>query len=238
MRWAFWRRKQHQGRDLAHPPSIAPAEAAATPADRRRDEDERSGRRAAPAFSGASPTWAPSLEPGEFEDLYPPEALVLGMSGVRSVVVELVRAVLAGDRAHAAEVAARLQQHEADLEMAPMVAVTALGPRLLVAADVDPGRDGRTQALTAAVAQGDTLVERAEERRRAVAPHCPPELLRYVVRDALGVVDLEAPPDELVEAEDADLLMAAAVLLAQGCADGQGDPTALDLELAQLLPDA
>lgn len=236
MRWAFWRRRRQQ---TPEPPSVTSDATGGTWAAERRDPDERDDHRAAPAFSGASPTWAPVLATGEFEDLYPPEALVLGMSGVRSVVVELVRAVLSGDRAEAAAVVARLQEHEADLELAPMVAATALGPRLLVAADVDPQREGQHAAMAAALAQGDTLIERAEQRRRAVAPHCPQGLLRYVVRDALGVVDLEPPPPErLVGAEDADLLLAAAVLLAQGCADGQGDPAALDLELAQLLPDA
>lgn len=238
MRWAFWRRGQQPTPDLPHPPAVRP-DAAATWAAERRDPDERDERRAAPAFSGAGPTWDPALEAGELEDRYPPEALVLGVSGVRSIVVELVRAVLDRDRAGATEILARLQQHEADLALAPMVAATALGPRLLVAADVDPQREGQHAAMAAAVAQGDTLVERAEQRRRAVAPHCPQGLLRHVVRDALGVVDLdEAPPADLDDAEDADLLLAAAVLLAQGCADGQGDPTALDLELAQLLPDA
>jgi hypothetical protein len=244
MRWAFWRRGGEQEPDAPHAPAVTPDSARDVWPTQRRDGDEQQDRPAAPAcsgaapFSGATPGWAPALEPGEFEDIYPPEALFFGLAGVRSLVVELVRAALALDAATVVQVLQRFQEHEADLELAPMVAATGLGPRLLAAADLSPEGGVAPAAMTAALARGDALVAGAEDRRLAVAPHCPPGLLRYVVRDALGQVDIEAPPAELFDAEDDELLLASAVLLAQTCADGQGDPTALELELAELLPDA
>jgi hypothetical protein len=235
MRWAFWRRRSDE--PTAHAVSVLPDPASGRVEPGLREERDSDDRRPAAAFSGATPGWAPSLEPGEFEDVYPPEALFFGMAGVRRLVVELVRAVLAGDAAAANDVVARLEQHEADLELAPMVAATALGSRLLAAADVSPEGGVPPSAMAAALARGDALIVGAEDRRLAVAPHCPPQLLRQVVRDALGQVDLEAPPAELFDAEDSELLLAGAVLLAQSCADGQGDATALELQLAELLPD-
>jgi hypothetical protein len=236
MRWAFWRRRSDE--PTARAVSVLPDPTCRRGEPGLREERDSDDRRPAAVSSGATPGWAPSLEPGEFEDVYPPEALFFGMAGVRSLVVELVRAVLAGDAAAANDVVAQLEQHEADLELAPMVAATALGPRLLAAADVSPKGGVPPSAMAVALARGDALIVGAEDRRRAVAPHCPPQLLRRVVRDALGQVDLEAPPAELFDAEDSELLLASAVLLAQSCADGgQGDAAELELELAELLPD-
>lgn len=237
MRWRFWRRPERSRSAVAGeaaPP--APPPRVGRPAAR---DDEGRDAPAVPAFSGAAPGFVPALEPGEVEDLDPPSALVYGMAGLRSVVVELVSAVVAQDLAAVDAVLDRLAPHEADLEMAALIASTALGPRLVAAADVQVEDGGlRGEDAERALAQADTLVSRAEPLRRALAPHCPPSLLGYVVRDALGSSEWLAPPyGDHLEGEDRDLLLATAVLLAQTCRDGQGHPGTISAELALLLPD-
>lgn len=224
--WAFWRRRRR--------PAPASADPVPVPAGERESPEEPAPR--APAFSGARPQFAPVLEPGEFEDLWPLEALSEGMPHLQAAVVDVVRAVLARDVADVTRLLDRLDAHEADAELAPLVALTALGPRLLEAADVAPDEAAAGGVAAAAVlTQGETLVGRAEGLRRAVAPGVPGELLRFAVRYALGA-DVTGDPG--IEAEDRDLLLAAAVLLAQGIEDGQGGPAVLAAELAELLPDA
>jgi hypothetical protein len=143
-----------------------------------RDDDADAARPA--AFSGATPSFVPVLEPGEFEDLYPPSELAYGMAGLRGAVVELVSAVLAQDRAATDALLDRLAPHERDVEMAGQIALTASVPRIVVAADVQT-EDGALagEAAQQALAQGETLASRAESLRQATAPHCPPTLLGF-----------------------------------------------------------
>lgn len=241
MRWRFWRRRE-RGPAAADPaptgPTPAPAREAAPSAARDRDTDAE--KAPTPAFSGATPRFEPVLEPGELEDLHPPSELTYGMAGLRGVVVELVSAVLAQDRAGTEALLQRLEPHEADVDMAAQIGLTVLGPRVVAAADVQPEHEALDAEDTAQVlAQGETLASRAEPLRAAMAPHCPPTLLGFAVRQALGSPDwLEPPYGEHLEGEDRDLLLAIAVLLAQTCRDGQGPPDAISAELELLLPDA
>lgn len=237
MRWRFWRRPERSRTAVvagAAPPALPPH--VVRPAAR---DDEGRDAPTAPASSGAAPGFVPALELGEVEDLHPPSALVYGMAGLRGVVVELVSAVEAQDLAAVEAVLDRLAAHEADVGMAAQIALTALGPRLLAAADLqDEAGSLRGQDAQRALAQGQTLASRADPLRRALAPHCPATLLGHVARGALGASDWLVPPyDDHLQGEERDLLLATALLLAQTCRDGQGQPDTIAAELALLLPD-
>ena len=221
MWWRFWRRR----RDAGPPAQVAPPPADAVPRAAGRDDEERPGAPAR-AFSGATPDPGANGSVLDAPGLEPPSAPRDGDGG-RQAVVELVTAALAQDRDAVHAVLDHLGQQGARVETAALSALAALGPRLLVAADVaaDDALGGGLPAA-AAVTQADTLADRAERLRTTVAPEVRPGLLREVARHAVGE-DAEAGAG----ADARQLLLAAAVLLAQTCRDGQGGPEQLAAEL-------
>ena len=250
MRWAFWRRARG-AKTAAQPVDdalTAPAVDEVPPAARDDDPDGERGSRQG-AFSGAAPDPGasagtasagrpdlPAVQPGEGMDEL--DLLSQRMGRLRVAVVDLVRAALDRDATRVQRLLDQLVAHESDLELALLVAVTGLGPRLLRAADVDADTplDADRQR---AVAQGETLCGRAEPLRARVVPDCPPALLRVVMLQSLDLALDDAGGESLADdgADARQLVAAAAVLLAQGIADGDGGPAVLAEELAVLLPD-
>lgn len=233
MRWRFWRR--HAAQPSPGPPAAPLPPPRATGATRgpALPDDPDEDRRPTPAFSGASPDPGSSLPATAAGDISGLPAVAqddphLHLPGVRSGVLALVRAAVERDRPAALRALEDLEGRGEDAPgVASIAALAALGDRLVAGADVEPATP---EYRTAVVAQGDTVAGRAGTLLRAVAPQCPRDLVRHVVRLAAGV------PDQEPALVPQDLTLVAAVLLAQTVLDGQGDLDALAEELALLLP--
>lgn len=244
MWWRFWRRRRRAAASAAAPVAEPPAAACGPrPAQRENDDDDRDVP-AAPAFFGASPSPATELDTPRLEQ----PAAAPGASDPE--IVALVRAALARDRAQLQTLTDR-RGTAVDGAAAPGLAapaLAALGARLLAAADVTATEaSGGGVAAAAALAQADTLSHRAEPLRAAVAPDLPSRLLRDTARFAAGPLirssgstagDPTGDPTGSTAgaaggADGRHRLLAAAVLLAQTCLDGQGDPEHLVVELAE-----
>jgi hypothetical protein len=251
VQWAFWRRRKTQARPdppqppSGQPPNAPPATAAARPS-RPSPEDADDRRRATPAFSGASPRPGEGDPGGELAELLAEggddlSGLLssawphLDVAGVRADVVRLVQAVLERDAAAVAALLAQLEARGAQaVDLAPVLAMAALGDRLGTAAGLEPWEAADRAAEV--VAQGDTVAARADGLLRSVAPHAPRGRVRLVVRTAAGVPAADRAVAQHLADPPADLTVAAAVLLAQTVVDGGGDLDALAAELADLLP--
>lgn len=128
---------------------------------------------------------------------------------------------------------------DAELGAASVIALAALGPRLATLA----GHDGEevlpgSATWREAVLQGEVTADRAEVIRRTTARHLPADLLRFAVRFACGTPEADPALAHHAGASSGDLLLAAAVVLAQTVEDGAGSAEALAAELAALLPDS
>lgn len=231
MSWAFWRRRRRDdaaGADVD--PAVADQPAVAPTAAHRPVHDDAPDvpRTEASAYSGASP----QLPTSSTDRRLPPLPDLSGVppvlsADVRRHVVDLVERALARDRAGAREVLLRIQ--DSGSEEALVAALAPLGERFATLAD--------STEPEAVLAQGDHVAQRADPLLRAVAPHCPRDLVRFVVRFACGVPDIDPALAPQLDAPAADLLLVAGVLLAQTVQDGAGDVDALAAEIADLLPE-
>lgn len=237
MRWAFWRRRDRDPADgagddatqaAAAPPTGAAdgSTARTTASPRPTDDSDPSGPAPSP-YSGASPQLATSSGAGlppQLPDLsgIPP---VLSAE-VRRHVVDLVEAALAGDAPGARQVLRRIQ--DSGSEEALVAALAPLGERFATLAD--------STEPEAVLVQGDHVAERAGSRLRAVAPQATRDRVRFVVRFACGVPDVDPALAPQLDAPAAELLLVAGVLLAQTVQDGAGDLDALAAEIGDLLP--
>lgn len=228
MRWAFWRRTNKQ------PVAEQPLEATSCwPAPAPDDPDDEPRR---PAFSGTRPAAPADLVPGTPRHPLEQALPAAAVGHARAAVRELVSLAADRDAASATVLLERLDDELAGA--AARVALAALGPRLATLAghageDVPPGSGSWRET----VLQGDVTADRAERIRRAVAGQLPDDLLRFAVRFACGTPDADPALARHAAAAPGDLLLAAAVVLAQTVEDGADSVDALAGELAQLLPD-
>lgn len=258
LRWRFWRRDASVPRPQEDPPAPGtrplPDSPTAPRAVAQRDDDPDRRRPTSP-FSGATPdpgrgASLGGLAVGSADDLAADDsglaaddsAPSLDAAGVRRDLADLVQAAASRDGSAADLVRQRLvSRGRDDPGVAALIALELLGDRLREATgfapadDHPPGSEGL--AVAAAVAQGDLVAGRAAPLMRAVAAHCPRDLVRAAVRRAAGDADDEPALLEHLEARAPDLALVAAVLLAQLAADGIGDHDDLLSDLAKLLPD-